>query len=449
MKIEERQYQTDTWERLAQERALGNKFSLVVLATGLGKTFTAVVDVKNYIEEVKQTIPNPRILFTAHITDILREAQDTFDSLLPNADVTLKTLQSLHATLDQYPRDYFDYIVYDEAHHMQAKTFKEVQEHFTPRFTLALTATPERGDGQDITKLFDQPLVEKTLPEAIAHGHLAKVHYKICFDEAVKNAIDKKFEKTAIRSMTTLINVEKRNRIIAKGIEQEIKKLDLEHAPTILFCQTIKHAEEMAEILGGKAYHAKLPKAEKDQIFDDFKNEKLEIICTRDMFNEGVNIPNTRLVIFLRSTSSRTIFIQQLGRGLRKAPNKEHLTVLDYVANIERLQHIKDLMSDIGDFTDIDEITEQELGEEDEELEFISKFAFGEFIFTHEVIKAMKKLNIISKLGISDARFKNAIKRKKTTTPPINKETQDFQSEEPQMVYSSHFATHERKLQGT
>ncbi|MEK7621240.1 MAG: DEAD/DEAH box helicase family protein, partial [Patescibacteria group bacterium] len=205
--FEHRAYQLEAWANIWEARQKGKKSALLHLATGLGKTSVAVFDVMKFRKEYADNDNErpPKVLFVCHQNNILEQAQERFAEFipeassqyfqtkqdkLPEADLTFGTFQSLRNELDTFPPDYFDYIIYDEAHHSQADTFSDVVEHFTPEFQLALTATPDRLDDKDITDHFGAPVYSKTLPEAMSEGWLAQVDYHIVFDDAVKEAIE-------------------------------------------------------------------------------------------------------------------------------------------------------------------------------------------------------------------------------------------------------------------
>lgn len=339
MKTEKRQYQDDALKALSKTRKKGNNTALLHMATGLGKTHVAIQDIVR---------SNPRrVLFTAHMVDVLDEAKDEAARMAPNMNIEFRTLQALTSDLEAYHPLDFDYIVYDEAHHIQAETYKKVADHFKPNFQLGLTATPERYDGKKISDVFGDPVFKLDLPHALAQGWLSQIDYHLLFDNAVNEAIQKGFNVSSLLKLQKLLSIKPRNEEIVATIAKEKKRLKLKHVPTIVFCSSISHAKEMAALLGGKAYHSNLGTVERDRIFNDFKQGRLEIICTVDTFNEGVNIPDARLLVFLRSTASKTVFFQQLGRGLRKTKKKRNVTVLDFAANIERLRYVKDLTEEV------------------------------------------------------------------------------------------------------
>lgn len=362
-----REYQLEAWANIWEARQEGKTRALLHLATGLGKTTAAVFDVMKFKEEceTEQGII-PRILFVSHMNDISEQAQSIFlrympnlettffktkQPDMPNADVTFATFQALNSELERFDPQDFEYNIFDEAHHTEAPTFKRVVEYFDPMFELALTATPERLDNLDIKEYFGDPVYSKTLAEAIGQGWLADVDYHIVFDDAVKEVMESGFEPKSLRELHELFMIRPRNEVIAKNVMEERHKIGLDNAKTIVFCESVEHAEEMAKLLGGKAYHSDVEKKVRSEILRSFRNGNQQVICTVDMFNEGIDIPDARLIIFLRSTSSPTIFEQQLGRGLRKTQGKEKVSVLDFVANVERIARVRELSDSVRHYT--------------------------------------------------------------------------------------------------
>lgn len=352
MSLTLRPYQQDALETLQGLRAAGRQRGLVHLATGLGKTALAATDALNY----RRDQPKARILFVSHMNAINHQAADTFKNVdpgvktsqlvsgrVPTTPVVFATFQSLFRSLDTFDPAEFAYIIWDEAHHIEATTFKVVREYFQPAFELGLTATPTRADGLDILEYFGAPVYVKTLSEGIAEGWLSPVDYHIVLDDTVKQAIKDGFDKASSDQIRHLFSVRPRNEIIAREVMERRKAIGLGAAKTIVFCHNQKNADQMAALLDGVAYHSAMNAADQTEIMQDFRNGSRPVICTVDMFNEGVDIPDTRLVVFLRSTSSMTIFEQQLGRGLRRHPGKRRVTVLDFVANVERIDFVRDL----------------------------------------------------------------------------------------------------------
>jgi superfamily II DNA or RNA helicase len=356
--LEQRQYQLEAWEALWGARERGENRALIQLATGLGKTSVAAVDVLYY----RKKNPHARFLFVSHMVDISRQGQASFlrvdPSLTTNlfrrkltdVQMTFATFQGLYQQLTNIKPNHFDYIIWDEAHHTEAETFSAVRKHFTPQFELALTATPSRADGRDILGYFGEPVYSKGLSDGIAEGWLSAVDYHIVFDDAIKRAMSEDFSLNTLHDIRGLFSHRARNETISREVLQRRHQIGLDKAKTIVFCQNIKAAEVMAQLLKGEVYHSDLPIDDRAQVLSRFRKGHLQVICTVDMFNEGIDIPDARLVVFLRSTSSRTIFEQQLGRGLRRHPGKDTVTVLDFVANVERINFVRDLGHTISQY---------------------------------------------------------------------------------------------------
>ena len=407
--IQVRDYQVDAWVALQKRRADKRKRALIHLATGLGKTSVAAVDVFHY-----QKVENPgsKVLFVSHMNDISHQAKNTFLFVNPNlttsifkqkikdVDATFSTFQALYKQLDNIDPATFDYIIWDEAHHIEAETFSAVRKHFTPKFELGLTATPERADGRDIFNYFGHPVFSMGLADGINGGWLSSVDYHIVFDEAIKKAMKDKFELKTLREIRDLFAIRSRNEVISKEVLQRRHEIGMDKAKTIVFCQNITAATQMADLLGGEVYHSDVPADKRQAIMRRFKTGALQVICTVDMFNEGIDIPDARLVVFLRSTSSRTIFEQQLGRGLRRAPGKDSVTVLDFVANVERINFVRELGHTISKYRGSGggysgyNTGAGNVGRMPGEIEHPS-FNFSNFDFEDQVVELMERYDAI------------------------------------------------------
>ncbi len=364
--FEARPYQLDSWNMLSMARKDGAQKGLIRLATGLGKTSIAVFDYAQFRTEQQAVDHEPRALFVVHRSNILSQASDRFGALLPHvgrsrynssqkqlptSEITFTTFQSLVRSIDKFPQDYYDYIVYDEAHHIEADTYKKVVDHFQPQFQLGLTATPHRMDTRDIRLHFGEPLYSKTLPEAIQEKYLAEVVYNVMMDDTTKEAIENGFNARTTRELRAAFESEIRNEEIVQKIKDMQKQIRIEDSvetvKTIVFCEDIEHSDKIAELLNGESYHSELPKQQQLETFKGFVESEFETITVRDMFNEGVDIPDARLIVFLRSTQSKPVFEQQLGRGLRRNAKKNKVVVMDFVANIDRLLMLEELWTRI------------------------------------------------------------------------------------------------------
>ncbi|MBY6269733.1 MAG: restriction endonuclease subunit R [Parageobacillus thermoglucosidasius] len=337
---------------LQNTRKNGNNKGVIIAATGTGKTYLSAFDVKAF---------NPKkLLFIAHREELLDNAIKTFQQVIPKQEIfgkitgTVKefdkpylfsTVQSLHKDeiLQRFKRDEFDYIIVDEFHHAEAPTYRKVIDYFQPKFLLGLTATPERMDGRDVLALCDHNIVyEIRLREALEANLLAPFHYFGVSDHTVdyskiplKNGF---FEEDAL--VKALKTNERTDFII------EMINTYGYHGDRMIglgFCANIEHAKYMSEEFNRRGYHTTYLTGEHSidyrkkvikQLEDE--NDPLELIFTVNIFNEGIDIPKLNLILFLRPTESSTVFIQQLGRGLRKAEGKEFVTILDFIGNYQK-----------------------------------------------------------------------------------------------------------------
>lgn len=325
---------------LRRYRDTGVKKALIISATGSGKTYLAAFDARNFGAK--------RLLYIVHRESILKDAKDSFVKVFGaertygfytgnenslEADFIFATSNMLGRHLDSFKKDEFDYIIYDEVHHVVAETGKKIFEYFEPEFILGLTATPERMDNQDIFTLFDQNVpFELRLRDAIDNDLVVPFHYYGIRDQLVDYSSKDK--------MTIAKNIAEQNNI--EFIKSQIEKYRKpgEKLKCIAFCTNIQSCRLMAEELYEEGYYTISLTGINDtgvriKAFKDLQDENnlLEIICTVDILNEGVDIPQVNMVLFLRPTESQTVFIQQLGRGLRKYPGKDYVTVLDFIGN--------------------------------------------------------------------------------------------------------------------
>jgi superfamily II DNA or RNA helicase len=338
---EPHEIQVEALAALAATRAAGNKAGLVVLATGLGKTWLSAFD--------SMDGGFRRILFVAHREEILEQSLKTFRAIRPearfgrytgkernlNADVLFASVQTLGRVhnLRVFDKDAFDYIVIDEFHHAAASTYRKIIDHFEPKFLLGLTATPERTDGGDLLALCDENLVY-TCPvgRGISSGLLSPFHYFGVPDLVDYKNIPWRNSRFVETELTNALATEAR-------AENALEQMRLRGGSRALgFCCSVRHADFMARFVnarGGRAaaVHSDPSSAPRTQSLEDLRDGKLDIVFTVDMFNEGVDVPTVDTVLMLRPTESRILWQQQFGRGLRKAEGKERLNVIDYIGN--------------------------------------------------------------------------------------------------------------------
>ncbi|AMR31177.1 restriction endonuclease subunit R [Mucilaginibacter sp. PAMC 26640] len=344
-------YQDEILERLQSERIVHERCkNLIVAATGTGKTIVSAFDYRNF----KNGNQRARLLFVAHRKEILEQAQQAFQHVLRDANfgelwvdgqepasyefvfASVQTLANQIMKL-KLSSGFFDFIIIDEVHHIAASSYRPILAHFEPKILLGLTATPERGDGEDILKDFCGVIAaEIRLPEALNRKLLSPFQYFAVSDYVDLSKLSWKNGRYEINELTKLYTEDDR-RIgdILKNCEKYLT--DIQDVRAIGFCVSIDHARYMAEqfILAGlKAdYLTSENSVNRSEIRERLRNKEINYLFVRDIFNEGVDIPEIDTVLFLRPTESLTIFLQQLGRGLRIASNKDCLTVLDFVGN--------------------------------------------------------------------------------------------------------------------
>ncbi len=348
-------YQSECLERLKAVRASRALRALVVMASGLGKTVTAALDIKQWLEEHKKG----RVLYVCHQNEILAQAKTTFQAILGNhlsygflhgeqktlheVDCLFASFQTLVGHHEFFKPEEFDYILVDESHHTHAETYLPVVNYYKPKFMLGVTATPDRSDGLDIRSVFGQEIYSLSLEEALAKGYLAPVDYRLMTDEIILDSVLKDGEdKFSLKELNRRIFISKRDDEIAKIIQKHSDEIS--EPRIIVFCSSIAHCDYLCPYLtNGLAIHSKIPTKEKGLRLELFRQGIINLVLTVDCFNEGIDIPEANLIIFLRSTASATIFLQQLGRGLRRNKEKDKVVVLDFVGNCERVKFVADL----------------------------------------------------------------------------------------------------------
>ncbi|MEO5946484.1 MAG: DUF3427 domain-containing protein [Chitinophagaceae bacterium] len=344
-------YQLEILEKLEVERTLHNRFkNLIVAATGTGKTVISAFDYKKF----KQTNKSSKLLFVAHRKEILMQSRATFqgilkdnnfgqlwvDGIIPdNYEVVFASVQSLNNKINQIALspEFYDFIIIDEVHHIKANSYRPIINYFKPKILLGLTATPERMDGGEILEDFcDKIAAEIRLPEALNNKHLCPFQYFGITDSIDLSSVGWEKGKYIASELTNLYTANDRrvNEIIF-NLNKYTKNINDVRA--LGFCATIEHAKFMAQkfcLAGLKAeYLTSDNTKDRDAIRKNLTKKKINYLFVIDIFNEGIDIPEIDTVMFLRPTESLTIFLQQLGRGLRLADNKECLTVLDFVGN--------------------------------------------------------------------------------------------------------------------
>ncbi len=334
-------------------RRMGWKKGVVVLPTGTGKTYLSALD--------SQKVTG-KILFIVHRIDILAQSREAFKAVYPTEIVGMLTgdvqegldARVLFASKDtlrnpvvlyNFMFDEFDYVIIDEVHHAQAESYKLILDYFKPNFfMLGLTATPDRMDRKDIFELFDyQKVFEYTLIEAIENGFLVPYNYYGLKDNIDYSRIRYNGIKYRIEDLERTLIIRERNEAIYQ------KYIEIGQCnKAIGFCCSIVHANAMADFFSNKGIPSVAITSESNDQADlikGFRENKYAIAFTVDLFNEGIDFPNVQVLLFLRPTESRTVFMQQLGRGLRMCGGKSNVTVLDFISNYQKANNLRKYLS--------------------------------------------------------------------------------------------------------
>jgi superfamily II DNA or RNA helicase/HKD family nuclease len=358
-------FQERILEALERERTVHDRWrNLVIAATGTGKTVVAAFDFKRFFEQNRR---QARLLFVAHRQEILQQAQATFSNVLRDQNFGELLVGSFQANRrehlfcsvgmlatrrlwEEVGRDFYDYIVVDEAHHGAAASYRPIFDNFNPKILLGLTATPERMDGENVAADFGNRFAaEIRLPEALEEKLLCPFHYfgvadpvAISGEQFWRNG---RYNESALENVYVLDHVRAKQRVDAIVTALSRYEPDFGTIKGIGFCVTIKHAVFMADTftnlgIPSGAFVSGIEDTRCQELLDDLKAGRLTFLFTVDKLSEGIDVPEVNTVLFLRPTESLTVFLQQLGRGLRHAPDKDCLTVLDFVGQTHRRYRI-------------------------------------------------------------------------------------------------------------
>lgn len=365
VRFERKTHQIKVLEKLQFERDQMDSYkNLIIAATGTGKTAISAFDYKDFNKGVlKSKGRKARLLFIAHREKILKQARSTFRSVMVDANfgeiwtgrispsasgsiehlfITIQTLNNNWDVFERLGKDYYDYIVIDEVHHSQAGSYREAFQRFSPKIFLGLTATPERMDGKEIKPDFNNRFAsEIRLQEALDQRLLSPFDYFCITDDTVDLSHIKcngdAYDKGMLTNLYRKCNKE-RFSLIQRALENYVTNPS--ECKAVCFCAGIEHAEFTAEMFNQNGYKAKSVtsrnSADIDIISGELARGEINYLCVADILNEGIDIPEIDTVLFLRPTESLTVFLQQLGRGLRLADGKTCLTVLDFVAQANK-----------------------------------------------------------------------------------------------------------------
>lgn len=336
--IELRDYQQEAAENLQKMREDGKTIALLYHATGVGKTITAATDAKAV---------GGRTPFLVNALKLASQAKDTFAKVWPEATlgeytgsqkdmtqtVIFATVQSISKDLEKFSPMDFDYLIVDECHHAAANTYQKIFTYFHPKFILGLTATPERSDGEDMLELFQNVAHKMDLKTAVERGVLVpirciRVKTNIDLTDVRINGI-----KYNSQDLESKLFIPERNQLI---VDTYLKYVN--GKKTVIFCASVDHAAEIAKLLRDNGVKAEAVSGRdrvevREKILKDYETGSTNVLCACDLLNEGWDSPHTTVLFMARPTMSKTIYLQQLGRGTRRCPGKEDLLVIDFVDN--------------------------------------------------------------------------------------------------------------------
>jgi superfamily II DNA or RNA helicase len=364
--IKPRKYQQDVINDALSKYKEGKSKLLIEMATGLGKTYTIAYLIKHLIQIDDR---RPKVLFLAHQVEILLQSVTSFKNVLgignysfsacfsgsepENTDFVFASFDTLYGQINSLTREAFDFVIVDEAHHTPARTYAEVVTLFKPKLLVGLTATPYRADNKDVIGFFggaDGHIGKFDLVWALKHGKLAFPKYMVLLDDLDQDKIDQLESGLSISDLDKRLFLHKKDQEVVKIIEKTVLEQKIDSVKGIIFCRNIQHMRHLLgffELGTATLVHSKMLDQERRENIRNFREGDFKFILVCDLFNEGIDIPETNILIFMRYTGSRTIWLQQLGRGLRKTPNKDYVHVLDFVGSLERLNEIKDLSKKI------------------------------------------------------------------------------------------------------
>ena len=353
-----RPYQLDASERL-RNALLDIGLGQLVLATGLGKTLIVAETVSTLIRDNR--VPGNRVLVLAHTKPLVDQLIQEFWYQLPKtvpthrfADnesptywdgITFATIQSIHRNIDSLP--HFGLVIVDEAHHIGADTFQQAIDSLRPNMLAGVTATPWRGDEYDIDRLLGPPLVSIGIADGLTAGYLSEVDYRLLADNVDWELVQEESEHSySLSQLNRKLILPMRDDEAAK-IAADIFSTTKRHT-AIAYCPSRVHARAFAATLRLYGYRAEAilndtPSRERARLMSRLRAGEMHFVTVVDLFNEGVDVPEVDMILFLRVTHSRRIFVQQIGRGLRINPGKDSVIVLDFVSDLRRISEVLEL----------------------------------------------------------------------------------------------------------
>ena len=353
-----RPYQEDIANKVIRAYDEGNKKAFYIVATGLGKTVIAATIARNLWDRGCQ-----KILVLCHAIDLALQLEQgfwpqitkdvptsVFFAGLPPRNtegISFGLYQSLYRYLPGIEPGQFDAVIVDEAHHALAHGFRSCIEHLKPRFLVGMTATPWRGDGQSLTSVFGEPVAKVSLVDGMAMGYLSKVDYRILCDNVDwVNMQSLSEQNLSIQDLNKRLFLPQMDEAVIEELKKAIQ--EVKNPRIAVFSPSIEHSNRFADMLSAagvpcSALLSNIDKAERRKRLLAFAAGEYQAVCAVDVMNEGIDIPDVNILVFLRATHSRRIFVQQLGRGLRLSEEKDKVIVLDFVSDIRRMAEMVEM----------------------------------------------------------------------------------------------------------
>lgn len=353
-----RPYQQDAVGKF-REGLLDTGRAQIVLATGLGKTVVMAEVVADLYRDGR--IKNNRVLVLADKRELIRQLQFGFWHQLPKwvpthflsgdetpsyyDGITFATVQSVIGRLDDLPE--FGLVLVDEAHHIGSQSFRRTLDALQPPMVGGATATPWRGDGFDIDEMLGKPLIRLGISDGLKQKYLSDVDYRLLADNIDWSFVQEMSQHNySINQLNKKLLLPTRDDEAARSIAEVFR--EEKRRGGIVFSPTVDHAENFSGVLRSygiraEAISSRQDPRDRDRLLASFRRGDLDMLASVDLFNEGVDVPDVDLVVFMRATHSRRIFVQQLGRGLRLSPGKDKVVVMDFVTDLRRVAEVIEL----------------------------------------------------------------------------------------------------------
>jgi superfamily II DNA or RNA helicase len=363
-----RDYQAEAIETANNKIMAGGSEGLILMATGLGKTRVAAGVIESWIRDHGET---SQVLVLAPSLALIPQLESSLwpylaktvpTHVLTGAEkpefeggVTVATYQSMANRADDEIGKY-DLVIVDEAHHAPADSVEKLLGTLKPQFLLGLTATPWRGDNRDLEDIFGPPLFSMGIVEGMMRGFLSEVDYQMFIDDVDWSWVrENSGRDITLGELNKAIFVPQRDDAIVEHLRTAIRAVN--HPRTLVFCSSKVHAEIFSNLLRADGIpnfmlHSGMDRFETTRYLRQFRAGEIDTLVAVDMLNEGIDVPDVNVVVFLRVTHSRRIFVQQLGRGLRVAPGKQKVTVLDFVSDVKRIKEAIDINSQATTFAE-------------------------------------------------------------------------------------------------